>query len=327
MYDLLRRRADTTGLVRASPDDIVGWIRDKVSNKEVESALRILQRGEALRVEPDTASVAFVRLLATPERIKRELDDDASRERELLRAMWRMAGKRLNDGAAIDLDALPPHFGGSYGAMPLLASLEARQFVEYERTGGGIRMTAHKEPLSRFKVDFATLDRRRNAELAKLDMVQKYAYTPGCRRAFILRYFGDPAANAPCSGCDNCLGLKHEAPELKSSVRSVPKPVRGARPARRAATGERTEPAARVAEDATLGPEDAELFASLKRLRSAIAREEQVPAYVVFPDRTLAELAMRKPRTLAAMESVRGIGPAKLDKYGQRFLDVVREEG
>jgi ATP-dependent DNA helicase RecQ len=74
-----------------------------------------------------------------------------------------------------------------------------------------------------------------------------------------------------------------------------------------------------------LGPEDAELFSALKRLRSAIAREEQVPAYVVFPDRTLAELALRKPRTLAAMEGVRGIGPAKLDKYGQRFLDVVRE--
>ena len=40
---------------------------------------------------------------------------------------------------------------------------------------------------------------------------------------------------------------------------------------------------------------------------------------------TLAELAVRKPRTLSAMEDVRGIGPAKLDKYGQRFLDVVRE--
>ena len=274
-----------------------------------------------------------MRLLATPERIKRELDASGSLERDFLRALWRVAGKRLNDGAAIDLEALPPHFGGASGAVPLLDALAGRQFVEWERTGGGIRLTAPKEPLARFKVDFAALDRRRNAELAKLDAVQKYAYAPGCRRAFILRYFGDPAANAPCSGCDNCLGLKHEAPEAEPTVRAVPKSQRRERGARRAAFGAGNgdgnggDPVPRVAEDPVLGPEDAELFAALKRLRSTIAREEQVPAYVVVPDRTLAELAVRKPRTLAAMENVRGIGPTKLDKYGQRFLDVVRDGG
>jgi ATP-dependent DNA helicase RecQ len=69
---------------------------------------------------------------------------------------------------------------------------------------------------------------------------------------------------------------------------------------------------------------DARLFASLKALRSAIARDEQVPAYVVFADRTLAELAARKPRTTAGLLEVRGVGQAKLDKYGERFLAVIR---
>ena len=45
---------------------------------------------------------------------------------------------------------------------------------------------------------------------------------------------------------------------------------------------------------------------------------------MVFPDRTLAEFAMRRPRTLAAMGDVRGVGPAKLEKYGERFLAVIR---
>jgi ATP-dependent DNA helicase RecQ len=72
-----------------------------------------------------------------------------------------------------------------------------------------------------------------------------------------------------------------------------------------------------------LSESDGRLFASLKQLRSTIAREEQVPAYVVFPDRTLAEMAVRRPRTLAAMEGVRGVGPAKLQKYGPRFLAVI----
>jgi ATP-dependent DNA helicase RecQ len=59
-------------------------------------------------------------------------------------------------------------------------------------------------------------------------------------------------------------------------------------------------------------------------LRRTIATEEQVPAYVVFPDRTLAEMAVRRPRTRSALSGIRGVGPAKLDRYGERFLVVVR---
>ena len=68
----------------------------------------------------------------------------------------------------------------------------------------------------------------------------------------------------------------------------------------------------------------AALLARLKELRTQIAREDRVPAYVVFADRTLAELAVRQPRTPGAMVEVRGIGPAKLAKYGERFLTVLR---
>ena len=73
-----------------------------------------------------------------------------------------------------------------------------------------------------------------------------------------------------------------------------------------------------------MSPEDARMLAELKSLRSRIAREEGVPAYVVFPDRTLLELAVRRPRTADMMSSVHGVGPARLDKYGQRFLEVLR---
>ena len=69
---------------------------------------------------------------------------------------------------------------------------------------------------------------------------------------------------------------------------------------------------------------DARLFASLKALRSSIAREEKVPPYVVFTDRTLAEFAARKPRTAASLLEVRGVGQAKLDKYGERFLAAIK---
>jgi ATP-dependent DNA helicase RecQ len=73
-----------------------------------------------------------------------------------------------------------------------------------------------------------------------------------------------------------------------------------------------------------LSAADERLFATLKTLRGEIARAESMPAYIVFPDRTLAEFAVRRPRTLAALGEVRGVGPAKLEKYGQRFLDALR---
>jgi ATP-dependent DNA helicase RecQ len=87
----------------------------------------------------------------------------------------------------------------------------------------------------------------------------------------------------------------------------VPKPGRRAlaRAAWRRAPRLRAEVGA---QELVMGPADERTFAALRGLRSEIARAEQVPAYVVFPDRTLAELAVRRPRTLAAMGEVRGIG-------------------
>jgi hypothetical protein len=64
--------------------------------------------------------------------------------------------------------------------------------------------------------------------------MQQYAYTKGCRRGFVLRYFGDPAARSSCGGCDNCLGTRVEV-EKGSSAGSRVAPARSSRraPARR----------------------------------------------------------------------------------------------
>ena len=59
---------------------------------------------------------------------------------------------------------------------------------------------------------------------------------------------------------------------------------------------------------------------ALKEWRLARARADEVPAYVVFNDRTLAELVARTPRTLAELAAVPGIGPAKLERYGPELL-------
>jgi len=71
---------------------------------------------------------------------------------------------------------------------------------------------------------------------------------------------------------------------------------------------------------------DAELFARLRAWRSARAETQKVPAYVVFTDATLAELAVRRPVDVAALVAVPGIGQTKLDRYGEDVLALVRGE-
>jgi DNA helicase-2/ATP-dependent DNA helicase PcrA len=64
---------------------------------------------------------------------------------------------------------------------------------------------------------------------------------------------------------------------------------------------------------------------ALREWRLARARADEVPAYVVFNDRTLAELVARTPRTLAELAAVPGIGPAKLERYGSDLLARLAE--
>jgi ATP-dependent DNA helicase RecQ len=70
---------------------------------------------------------------------------------------------------------------------------------------------------------------------------------------------------------------------------------------------------------------DAALFGALRRRRSELAKEQRVAAYVVFADKTLIDMARRKPATVAEMGAVHGVGAAKLRQYGEVFLDVIRQ--
>jgi ATP-dependent DNA helicase RecQ len=313
-YEALRKLSDDQGFVSAEPEDLARAIKPKPNTREIEGAVRILTRPGAVTLSNGDQARVHVRLLATPERIKRELTGDTNSELGLLRALWRGVGAALRTGAVVDLDGLPPGLGGSAASTPLLDALQDRQFLVWERLGSGLYMGDRNAPLSKFNIDWAVLDRRRSAELSKLQAVQKYAYTRECRRGFVLRYFGDPAAKARCAGCDNCLGITAVA----TVEDEAPRRVRREKKARRA-----TSHVADIADDVSLGASEERLLGVLKTVRSTIAREEHVPAYIVFSDRTLAELALRRPRSLTALQDVRGVGPMKLERYGARFLDAI----
>ena len=136
-------------------------------------------------------------------------------------------------------------------------------------------------------------DRRRYAESRLAQMVE-YAETSGCRRELILRYFGEPPAPANgassasgCGGCDNCSGA--------------------------------------VRADAPEYPRD--LFASILELRDGIAWESNRAPYMVFEERTAREVATYRPSSETALLEVWGMGRKRVQWFGERMLDLVREWG
>jgi ATP-dependent DNA helicase RecQ len=71
--------------------------------------------------------------------------------------------------------------------------------------------------------------------------------------------------------------------------------------------------------------ESGEVFRALREWRKSVAREHGVPAYTVFHDATLQEIARLLPGSLEKLSEISGIGTAKLERYGEPLLKIVRE--
>jgi ATP-dependent DNA helicase RecQ len=178
------------------------------------------------------------------------------------------------------------------------------------RTPRGVVVREPELGAGELRIDGAALRARRDRDLSLLRRMTSYAYHEGCRRSFLLAYFGDRPA--PCSGCDVCSGPT-EAP-----VEPTPPPRKRTRGDRAAGSL-----AARAA-DATAAVDPA-LVEALRHLRATLARAAGVPAYVVFHDRTLEDLAVLRPRTSDELLSVHGIGPAKAEKWGAQILAAIAQ--
>jgi ATP-dependent DNA helicase RecQ len=81
----------------------------------------------------------------------------------------------------------------------------------------------------------------------------------------------------------------------------------------------------RAARSAGLDERASAVFEALRALRLSLAREEGVAAFIIFPDRTLVEMAERRPASLAELRSIQGVGERKLATYGPAFLEVIAQ--
>ncbi|HMJ15140.1 MAG TPA: ATP-dependent DNA helicase RecQ, partial [Polyangiaceae bacterium] len=132
----------------------------------------------------------------------------------------------------------------------------------------------------------------------------RFAESRDCRHQLLVRYFGQEMESCGAS-CGNCSGNDVLA---SAKVRALP--------SRKSRVSRESAPPAKDV--------DATLFAALKELRKRLASESSMPAFRVFSDATLLEMAARRPTTEQQLLGISGVGPTKLNLYGPAFLDILR---
>jgi ATP-dependent DNA helicase RecQ len=246
---------------------------------------------------------------------------------------------------------------------------------------------------ARRRIETEVEPERRAGERERLNALAAFVEAPGCRRAILLRHFGETPPDT-CGNCDNCLeppasidatevarkllsaafrtemrfGVAHLAEVLAGNdnerVRSfghhrlsvfgiasadevaLVRPVARALIARDAlradaygglSFGPGARPILKGEQELTIAvppprkgrrrrasaPGDNPLFDALREARRSIAAEAGVPAYVVFHDSTLRAMAEARPRSLAELSRVQGVGEAKLARYGEAMLAAI----
>jgi ATP-dependent DNA helicase RecQ len=176
--------------------------------------------------------------------------------------------------------------GESFGAEHLIAILRGER-TDKVRTRGHDRLPTFGVGASRSKSEWQTIFR----QLMGLDLIRP---DPERHGAFRLTEAARPVLRG-----EETLTLRADTMRHTAGGRS-----------------ERT-PLAQVSE------EDEGLLSALKARRRALADAAGVPAYVIFPDRTLIDMATRRPRTLDALAGITGVGAVKLERFGPTFLEVL----
>jgi ATP-dependent DNA helicase RecQ len=192
----------SAGSATLSPAELASRTPGLRGQAQAESVLRILADGGVLRIDgADRTGARRIRIVASEPRIARELADEHA-DRALLVAVRRLLGPRAVRGATLSPGELA---GLGEDAAGRLERLRQRGLVEWaERSARRrIRLVVRCEPRY-LPLDWHEIERRRAREERRLRYMEEYALTGGCRRAFVLRYFGESNVRDRCVDCDNC---------------------------------------------------------------------------------------------------------------------------
>lgn len=146
------------------------------------------------------------------------------------------------------------------------------------------------------RIFFCVQQDKQPGAIATFNAMKDYVNTVNCRRALVLRYFGEDVTSLDCeNNCDNCL--------LNADI----------------------DPDALLAKQLTAQENKLEqaLMSSLKKFRTSQAAKQNVPPYMILSNKALEEMSSKRPLTNVQLLKISGIGQGKLDKYGPQLLSLI----
>ena len=403
--------------LRLCPEDIIwltyreiaGMCSEKLSELAVASCVKILEDAGAVQRLNRYDNRAELYLHARPRELLSKLSSRTKIKKGLLNSLCRIYDEEeLMEGVQflpvelaartdLSIDALRRTFS------EMAAQDEATYIPPFR--GRGVRILQRLKP-KELLIDFEALQFKKAYEMEKLDQVMAYASTGECRRAFLLRYFGEDLKDAGCKACDICrmptqqtgtsepiiavkvlsgvarlkgrfgqamaakmltgsknrmvlqfglhrlstYGLLSEYTQDQVQQWIMELMTQGCITSRRAPMGERIYAVLDLTargQEVMSGREEVlvsrpvkkqisvsgeksraheshtEIFDQLRNLRSSLARKEGLPAYCIFQDRTLKEMAGALPTTPNELLGIVGVGQVTLRKYGKQFLELI----
>jgi ATP-dependent DNA helicase RecQ len=184
--------------------DLAGALHDIGNEAQAASALRVLIEVGAIERGERRMGAGWVRILATPRRIARELADDRSAQ-VVLDALGRHLGPAAGRGTPVSITMMRTIMKSAGDVASTLERLSAAGFVSWRAPAAGAGFRLAEGAGRSIVVDEALLERRRAMAVRRLAAMERYAYARGCRRAYVLRYFGERPVFRDCGGCDRCL--------------------------------------------------------------------------------------------------------------------------
>jgi ATP-dependent DNA helicase RecQ len=158
-------------------------------------------------------------------------------------------------------------------------------------------------PFRELGVDLSKVREQERRSLLHLKQMTDYAYTRRCRRAFILQYFGQKDVEATCGNCDTCAGSRLKRLEGLNRPATAPRATPTLAPGR---------------------PDGySELAATeLRRWRKELARDLEVPPFIIFNDETLRGLAAALPIDRETFLTVKGTGESRWERFGPKVVEI-----
>jgi ATP-dependent DNA helicase RecQ len=134
----------------------------------------------------------------------------------------------------------------------------------------------------------------RSSGKKKLSDIYNFCHSRKCRHQELVEYFGQDYGDKKCKACDVCLGESFIVPA-----------------------------AAVKKKDTSILDIDEDLFNALRRIRKEISQGKGVPAFVIFSDASLSDMAARRPSNPAGFLQIKGVGLKKHKQYSKKFLTVI----